>query len=245
VWVIRATAKSRIIALCDSVRVSVAVLDQEMYAEPEAARLLGVPPTTLHYWLEGGERRGKLYEPIIRQSRKGGHVPVTWAEFVECAWLRQYRRKHQVPMKELREFITQLRDKLGVPYPLAHAKAFAHQGKLFIEEAQRAADLDPDFYLVAPVGGQMMLTASGEEYYERIRYHDDIVSAWRPHDDPKSSVLIQPEVRFGRPAVAGISTEVLWEQVDAGASVVEVAEDFGVSVSDVRWAVSYESARAA
>jgi uncharacterized protein (DUF433 family) len=245
VWVIPATAESQIATLCDSVGVSVTVLDQEMYTEAEAARLLAVPPTTLHYWLEGGERRGKLYEPIIRQTRKGGHEPVTWAEFVECAWLRQYRRKHQVPMKELREFITQLRDKLGVPYPLAHAQAFAHQGKLFIEEAQRAADLDPEFYLVAPVGGQMMLTAPGEEYHERLRYVDDIVSAWRPHDDPKSSVLIQPDVRFGRPAVAGISTDVLWEQVDAGASITEVAEDFGISVSDVRWAVSYESARAA
>ncbi|MEC3974566.1 DUF433 domain-containing protein [Amycolatopsis sp. H20-H5] len=221
------------------------VLDQEMYTEPEAARLLAVPPTTLNYWLEGGERRGKLYEPIVRETRKGGHPAVTWAEFVECAWLRQYRRKHQVPMKELRAFISQLRDKLGVPYPLAHAKAFAYQGKLIIEETQRSVGLDPEFYLVAPVGGQMMLTAPGEEYHERLHYADEIVTAWRPHDDPKSSVLIQPNVRFGRPAVAGISTDVLWEQVDAGASIAEVAEDFGISSRDVRWAVSYESARAA
>jgi len=243
--VIQATAKSQIIPLCNSVGVSVAVLDQEMYTEPEAARLLGVPPTTLHYWLEGGERRGKLYEPIIRQARKGGHVAVTWAEFVECAWLRQYRRERQVPMKELREFITLLRDKLGVPYPLAHSRAFAHEGKLMIVEAQQAAGLDPEFYLVAPVGRQMLLTAPGEEYHERLSYVDEIAAAWRPHDDPKSSVLIRPDIRFGRPAVSGISTDVLFEQVDSGASITEVAEDFGISVSDVRWAVSYESARAA
>ncbi|MFD2419365.1 MerR family transcriptional regulator [Amycolatopsis pigmentata] len=86
---------------------SVTVLDQEMYTEAEAARLLAVSPSTLNYWLEGGERRGKLYEPIVRE------------------------------------------------------------------------------------------------------------------------------------------TNVLWEQVDAGVSIDEVAVDFGISPRDVRWAVSYESARAA
>lgn len=237
--------KSQVDALCDPVTVSVTVLNQEMYTETEAARLLAVPPTTLNYWLEGGERRGRLYEPIVRETRKGGHPPVTWAEFVECAWLRQYRRKHLVPMKELRAFITQLRDKLGVPYPLAHAQAFAHAGKLHIVEAQEVAGLDPAYYLVAPVGGQMLLTPPAEEYHERLQYEDDIVSAWRPHDDPNSRVVIRPNVRFGRPSVAGISTDVLWEQVDAGVSIDEVARDFDITPRDVRWAVSYESARAA
>ncbi len=44
------------------------VLDREMYTEAEAARLLRVSPSTLHYWLEGGERRNKTYQPIIRLS---------------------------------------------------------------------------------------------------------------------------------------------------------------------------------
>jgi hypothetical protein len=38
----------------------VSVLDQEMYTEAEAARLLRVPQSTLNYWLEGGTRRGRL-----------------------------------------------------------------------------------------------------------------------------------------------------------------------------------------
>ena len=42
------------------------VLDREMYTKAEAARLLRVSPSTLHYWLEGGERRNKTYQPIIR-----------------------------------------------------------------------------------------------------------------------------------------------------------------------------------
>jgi uncharacterized protein (DUF433 family) len=50
-----------------------------------------------------------------------------------------------------------------------------------------------------------------------------------------------PNVRFGLPTVRGISTQVLWEHVEAGEDVDEVAEDFDLSVNDVRWALAYEN----
>jgi hypothetical protein len=46
---------------------TVSVLEREMFLESEAARLLRVHPSTLHYWLEGAERQGKTYKPIVRQ----------------------------------------------------------------------------------------------------------------------------------------------------------------------------------
>ena len=58
----------------------VTVLDREMYSEAEAARLLHLAQGTLHYWLEGGERRGRLYKPILRVEPRGARS-VTWAEF--------------------------------------------------------------------------------------------------------------------------------------------------------------------
>lgn len=67
----------------------VALLDREMYAEAEAARLLRVAQSTLHYWLEGGKQRGKTYRPIIRPEATGQRS-VTWAEFVEAGLLREY-----------------------------------------------------------------------------------------------------------------------------------------------------------
>lgn len=63
---------------------TLSVLEREMYSEAEAARLLGVAQSTLHYWLEGGERRGKTYPPVIRPEPHGHRTPVTWAEFVEA-----------------------------------------------------------------------------------------------------------------------------------------------------------------
>src|SRR5918995_291687 len=89
------------------------VLDREMYSEAEAARLLQVAQNTLHYWLEGGRQRGKTYQPVIRVEPRGGRAPVTWAEFIEAGFLRQYRQL-RVPMGELRAFIDGLRERSGI-----------------------------------------------------------------------------------------------------------------------------------
>ena len=68
-----------------------------MYAEAEAAWLLDVAPSTLHYWLEGKTgRAGKVHRPVIRKEPQGTGAPVTWAEFVEAGLLRQCRRELKV-----------------------------------------------------------------------------------------------------------------------------------------------------
>ena len=65
-------------AACHTSRVSVTILDREMYTEAAAARLLRVAPSTLHWWLEG---RPPRYRPVIRVEPTGSRN-VTWAEFV-------------------------------------------------------------------------------------------------------------------------------------------------------------------
>lgn len=219
---------------------AVSVLDREMFTEAEAARLLTVPQATLNYWLEGGERRGKVYRPIIRVEPRGDRDVVTWAEFIEAGLLRQYRRKHGVPMAELRAFIDLVRQQYEVPYPLAHHLPYI-SGRELLVEAQDEAGLDADFCLVAMVRGQYLLTPAAESFVERVTWDDDIAIEWRPHDDPHSPVRMNPEVRFGRPAVAGISTEALWEHEQAGESTEDVAEEFGLPLESVRWAVAYET----
>ena len=57
---------------------------------------------------------------------------------------------------------------------------------------------------------------------------------------------MQPSLRSGRPAVKGISTEILWEHEQAGETIGEIAEEYDLSDEEVRWAIAYEtSARAA
>jgi uncharacterized protein (DUF433 family) len=79
-----------------------------------------------------------------------------------------------------------------------------------------------------------------------VDWSGDQPAGWRPHEDPESPVRINLLVRFGMPAVGGISTEATAGELDGGASLEEVAEDFGLDIDAVRWAQSYElSQRAA
>jgi uncharacterized protein (DUF433 family) len=226
---------------CQTGRVDVAILQREMYSEGAAAALLGVAPSTLHWWLEG---RVPKYRPVIRAEPTGSRN-VTWAEFVEAGLLRSYRRDHDVPLRELRDFIDRLRDEFQVPYPLADRRPYVGPGRRLLIDLQGRSALDPEFCLVAVANGQAVLTAPGEEFFERVEWDGDVPATWRPHDDPGSLVRINPLVRFGRPAVGGISTEAIAGELEAGASAEEVAEDFGLGLEAVRWAHSYELAHTA
>jgi uncharacterized protein (DUF433 family) len=217
------------------------VLEREMFSEAEAARLLRVPQNTLHYWLEGGQQRGKVYKPIVRIEPRGSRAPVTWAEFIEAGLLRQYRRTHRVPMLQLRAFVDELREQFGVPYPLAHHRPFVGSDRQLVLRAQEKAGLDADYCLVAVASRQLILTHPAEAFVERVTWQDDIAAAWRPHDEERSPVRMNPEVRFGRPAIKGISTEVLWEHAESGEDVEETAAAFDLEPTDVRWALAYET----
>jgi hypothetical protein len=92
------------------------VLDQEMLSEAEAARLLRVPQSTLHWWLDGAYRNRTTAAPTGTelpsrdQVQATGGRSVTWAEFVEAGLLREYRRTYGAALSELRTVIDRLRD---------------------------------------------------------------------------------------------------------------------------------------
>ncbi len=222
----------------DWTTMTVQTLNREMYSEAEAARLLGISQSSLNYWLEGGVRRGKTYRPVIRVEARGGRAPVSWAEFVEAGLLRSYRRS-QVPMRELRAFIDLQRKRYDLPYPLAHRQPFIGDRHLLFAD-QETAQLAPDYALVTDLHGQYLLAAPAEDFLHRVTWDGDLAAGWRPSGDPASPVRIDPDVRFGRPAIKGISTEVIREHRQAGESDDEIADAFDMTPDDITWALAYE-----
>lgn len=88
----------------------------------EAAGLLGLRSERARAWLDGYERAGVRYPPVIRRDPTGSDV-VTWGEFVELGYLREYRRSG-VPLQRLRPVIDELRREFDTPYPLATPSTF-------------------------------------------------------------------------------------------------------------------------
>ncbi|MEM9562162.1 MAG: DUF433 domain-containing protein [Actinomycetota bacterium] len=220
----------------------VRTLERELYTAATAADLLHVPTETLIWWLDGAKRGDKTYPPVIRETATGSRN-VTWAEFIEAGLLKQYRREHQVKLDELRRFIAVIRDRFGVPYPLAEKRPFVGEGRRLLLELQREFEVPGELWLVAPTTDEVVLTEPGASFIHRVEWDENLAVAWRPHDDPASPVRCSPDYRFGRPSIGGISTNAIAEHVEGGEGEEDVADQFGLSVDDVQWALAYELSR--
>jgi uncharacterized protein (DUF433 family) len=141
-----------------------------------------------------------------------------------------------------------MRQKFGVPYPLAHFKPFA-SGRRLLLEVQDQQHLPEALRMIYEVStGQLILDPRVVGFLERIDFAESGgQEAVRIRPAGKDSpVIIDPMISSGASTVHGTRTEILAEQASAGVPVDEIAEDFGLPLELVKAALSYEwSAEAA
>jgi len=91
---------------------SVTILERPVYGLAQAASLLGLRSARVRAWLDGYERKGVSYQPVIREEPTGDDL-VTWGEFVELGYLREYRE--EVALQRIRPVIASLRKAYSTP----------------------------------------------------------------------------------------------------------------------------------
>ena len=220
---------------------SASLLDRPVYGIGEAAALLGLRLDRTRAWLDGYVRRGTSYPPVVREERKGDEV-VTWGEFVELGYLREYRRCG-VPLQRLRPVIHELRREYQTPYPLATVQPFV-MGKELVLEIQERNGLPSAIAIVIRSGQQLMLADGASRFYRKVEFDPVGFGAQRVFPaGPTSPVVIDPLVRFGNPNVNGVVTERLWELFDAGEPVSQIADGYDLDYSLVQAAIAYEEQR--
>lgn len=215
------------------------ILERPVYGVSEAAALLGLRTDRARAWLDGYARRGAAYAPVIRVEPTGDDT-VTWGEFVELGYLREYRRKG-VPLQRLRPVIDELRRQFATPYPLATAKPYV-LGKELVLELQERNSIPPAIAIVIRSGQQILLADDASRFFKKVEFDppgDGDVRRMHPAG-LASPVVIDPLVRFGRPAVLGVATERFWELFDAGESVEQIAGGYEMDEGLVRAAIAYE-----
>lgn len=214
---------------------TVEVLDRPVYGISEAARLLGLRPRRVRAWLDGYERAGHRYPPVVRTA--AGAELVTWGEFVELGYLREYRLA-DVALQRIRPVINQLRQEYGTPYPLAHHRPWVYDRELVLR-VQEQVGLDPAFAIVVRTGQQLVLSDVAERFVRRVEFEADAVVRWRPAG-PHSPVVVDPLRGFGMPQVGGVATERIFELIEAGESIDDVAAGYDLPAELVRNASAYE-----
>ena len=137
--------------------------------------------------------------------------------------------------------IDELRRAFDTPYPLATAKPFVADKELVLAVQERA-DLPAAIAIVVRSGQQIILADDAQRFLKKVEFgYAGIEYAERLRPAGKASpVVIDPLVRFGRPAVHGVATERLWELFDAGESVAEITASYELPEADVRAAIAYE-----
>lgn len=216
---------------------TVVALERPVYGMGEAARYLGLRTQKVRAWLDGSTRSGIFYPPVIRERQLGNDV-VTWGEFIELGYLREYRNAG-VSLQHLRPVIKILRDRYGTPYPLAHHKLYV-DGRQLVMKVQEENNIPPQLAMVVRTGQTLSLSGPVERFLRKVEFGaDDKAARWHPAGKT-SPVVIDPLMRFGQPSVRGVSTERLWELSDAGDPVDYLAATYELDERIVEAAIAYE-----
>jgi uncharacterized protein (DUF433 family) len=213
------------------------LLDRAIYSYADVDRLVGLHSGTAKRWLEGYERAGKFYDPVLRPEPTGGDA-VTWGEMVEARLLAEFRSR-DVPVQRLRPAIVQLRQEFG-RYPLAHSRPFLDvDGRELVRVVQEQVGLERQLQLVVVRNGQLVLAESAERFSSAVEYVGDVVGLLRP--DPRTpDVVMDPRRAFGQPAVRNVRTDALAEDFRAGTSREDLVDLYDLSPEQVDEAIRFE-----
>ena len=187
-----------------------------------------VPPATTRYWATGQGPYPALIE--IPKARPGDPALLSFLNLVELHILAAIRRKHTVPMPNVRTAIEYLREhtrrKADKRHPLISKQLQTDGLDLFIERYGELVNIS--------VSGQIAMREVMQAALQRIeRDQHGIPIRLYPFtrsaiDHAPALVVIDPALSAGRPVIAGtgLATEVIAERYKSGESVSDLAEDY-------------------
>lgn len=210
------------------------------YQITEAARYLGIAPTTLNSWVRPvtfQTKNGKTRSPII--ERPQGSKKLSFLNLVEAFVVKALRRSHpQVPLVEIRTAIDYTKQELGIERVLVDQQLRYAGGSVFLDKVSELINIGRS--------GQLAVKKLVDEHLERIDF-DELgpitLYPFVPYTK-KKVVSISPYLSFGKPVVSThrISTYMLVNRYDLGESCPELAKDYGITEKEVEQAILYERA---
>lgn len=218
----------------------VALLDRRVYALSDVDRLLALPAGTARRWIDGYDRGGVHYPPVVREERTRDEA-VTWGEFVEARLLAEFRTRG-ASMQRLRPAVVRLREDFG-RYPLAHASPFIDvAGRELVRRVQDQVGISGHEMLVVVRSGQLMMSAPVKDFVQDLAYSSgpDAQAVSVAPVRFGGVVSLDPLHQHGRPVVRAVPTEVVAEQFRAGESAETIADLFDLTTVQVEQALRFE-----
>ena len=213
--------------------------DVPAYSFREVALAIGVPDSTVRAWCLGQSNFKSL---LVLPEEWGEHHALSFFNLIELQVIAELRREHKVPMSRIRTALQFLADNVWMAHPLVESElTVTPNQRVYIVHDGRRIDIS--------AGGQWPLDAVIRNLLRRVhRGRRGIVTYFPRVNDPKIDsdeyfpVVVDPEVCFGRPTIAGtgIPTDVVADRFLGGDTVKEMAEDYDLSEEQISAALRFE-----
>jgi uncharacterized protein (DUF433 family) len=214
------------------------------YTIEESARYLHVHHQTITYWVIGRENLAPLSTIYTRNP-----MLLSFKNLVECFVLESLRKIHGMSLGAIRQAVEQLRIAGASKYPLADYDLHTDQrGRLiYVDENQNTLTC-------LSIGGQLVFRDIVLPSLRRVERNERGIAQRlfpftrklhlkAPTDAPRV-VVIDPNVAFGMPVLINsrISTAFLFSRKRGGASVQQLATDYGRPEAEIEEALRLEEA---
>jgi len=201
-----------------------------LYSASEAGRFLHLPVSTVRAWAfgQGDRSKGNRFESVIAAADRKSHK-LSFVNLVELLVLAAIRRKHKVPLPQVRKAVAFLHKRFPSQHPLADNDFQTNGVDLFVEKFGQLLNISRD--------GQIAMKELIKDYLRLVERDTSGVPV-KLHlprvNQPvqkRGEVVIDPNFGFGRPVLdgKGIRVEVIVERFQAGESIASLAEDYGIS----------------
>ena len=203
------------------------------YTVTDAARYSRIAPQTVTNWTH---RRLSIGTAALSGRRAKDHL--SYLELIEVAVVAVFRQ-----MGITLEAIARTREYIKTTFSSEHP--FAEYGfktdgmRLMLQWTEYEETPQLNEVIVADVGGQLGWEKMMASRLAEFGYEHDLALVWHLAGR-ESPVKIDPRLSFGAPTVSGVPTWVLRGRWNAGESLDDIVDDFGLTLDDTVSALRFE-----
>ena len=228
-----------------------------LYTVADAARIVGVPTSTLASWAQGYVRKfpdrpavtgTSIITHVAPQGVRQPTIP--FVGLAEALVLAAVRRSG-VTMQRIRPALRQLQADIGLDHALASRKLYTDGAELLFDYGEHHPGTDEGREarnLVVVRNNQRVFVDAIQSYLRRIEYADDGYAALiRVPAYEHAEVVADPTRAFGAPIFerGGVRVDDVLERFWAGEPLDDLSAEFGVPADQLEDVLRVASRRAA
>jgi uncharacterized protein (DUF433 family)/transposase-like protein len=218
--------------------------DDPRFAEPlytvaQAARLVGMSPSTLASWAKGyrhrfPDRPTVAKGPVVTSLAPNAGATIPFVGLVEAIVVQAFRRT-ELPLQRIRKALDVLAAEGDIAHPLASRRLYTDGAEVLYDYATDAGDGQLRLLTVVS-SGQRVFHEVVDSYLRRVHFADDPWASEVIVPVTRREVLrIRPGVSSGDPVfmAGGAPLSAIVSRRRAGESIASLADDYGIPPADL------------